>query len=125
LSRSKGSAPLDFILVAVPMVLLTLSVIGIAMNGFAKNIAQDIAVDTARYAALADQDSSTASARAIRGLGLALGRIFEPSVRVGLEESSSKCSFIATVTIKPVGLGFLSNFATIRESARAVCELQG
>lgn len=102
-----------------------MSVLGLSINGFAKNIAQDISVDAARYAALADQDASAASLRAYRGLGSLLGSIYQPNVQVSRQSSGETCSYIATVTIKPLVLGFFSYIAPIKESARAVCELQG
>jgi hypothetical protein len=107
------------------MLLLTLSVIGLNFNGFARNIAQDVAVDTARYAALADQDSSVARDRAIRGISLILPRFWAPDVQVLRMSTSSSCVYEATVSIRPLAIGFLLGFGQIRESARAVCELQG
>jgi hypothetical protein len=122
--RSRGSAPLDFILVAFPLVILTISVIGIAMNGFGKNLAQDLAVDTARFAALADQDASLAAARAYRGAGLVIARAFEPNILVTRHGQGGQCSIEAIVTLKPLALGFLTNLTQIKETALAVCELQ-
>jgi hypothetical protein len=116
---------LDFILVSVPMVLLTLSVIGIAINGFAKNVALDIAVDTARFAALADQDAVTASDRALKHLRAVLAGSFSPNVVVSRADSSESCSYEVQVTLHPLTLGFMSGILPIRETARAVCELQG
>lgn len=115
---------MDFILVSIPLVLLTLTVIGVAINGFAKNVAQDIAVETARYAALADQDAASATGRGSAGLGLILGRIFDPGVVVTRGVSNSVCVYEVTVTLKPLALGFLSGISPISESARAFCELQ-
>jgi hypothetical protein len=115
----------DFILVSIPMVLLTLSVIGISINGFAKNIAQDIAVDTARFAALADQDSTAATARAMSRLRAVLSGIFAPSAVVNRTTSSEACTYEVTVTLRPLAIGLLTVVSPIRETARAVCELQG
>jgi hypothetical protein len=115
---------LDFILVSIPILLLTLSVIGLALNGFVKNIAQDLAVDTARFAALADQDSSLANERAMSGLGLILPKSFVLEVLVRRLASSATCAYEAQITLKPISVGFLSGIAPIKESARAVCELQ-
>jgi hypothetical protein len=115
----------DFILVSIPMVFLTLSVIGISINGFAKNIAQDIAVDTARFAALADQDSTKATERALTRLRAVLSGTFSPSAVVSREISSLGCTYEVTVTLRPVAMGFLTVARPIRETARAICELQG
>lgn len=110
---------------SIPMVLLTLSVIGLAFNGFVKNIAQDVAVDTARFAALADQDSTLAKDRAMRGLSLVLPRSFVSEVSVRRLASIVPCAIEVQITLKPIAVGFLSAITPIRESARAVCELQG
>lgn len=110
---------------SVPMLLMTLSVIGLTFNGFARNIAQDVAVDAARYAALADQDSSLARDRAIRAISLLLPRSWATDVQVLRMSTSSSCVYEAKVSIKPLAIGFLLGFGQIRESARAVCELQG
>lgn len=109
---------------SIPMLLLTLSVIGLALNGFVKNIAQDTAVDTARFAALADQDSSMAEARAMTGLGLILPKAFASEVLVRRLALGASCAYEAQITLKPIAMGFLSGIAPIKESARAVCELQ-
>lgn len=109
---------------SIPMLLLTLSVIGLALNGFVKNIAQDLAVDTARFAALADQDSSLAKARAMTGLSLILPRSFVSEVLVRRLALGASCAYEAQITLKPIAIGFLSGIAPIKESARAVCELQ-
>jgi hypothetical protein len=116
---------LDFILVSIPMVFLTLSVIGISMNGFAKNIAQDVAVDTARFAALADQDSTTATERALSRLRAVLSGTFSPSAVVNRVISSEGCAYEVKVTLRPLAIGLLTVGGPIRETARAVCELQG
>jgi hypothetical protein len=106
------------------MLLLTLSVVGVAFNGFAKNIAQDVAVDTARFAALADQNSLLASERANRLLGRTLNSAFAATVQVSQSKSTGRCTYEVNVTLKPLAIGFLSGISTIKESALAVCELQ-
>lgn len=116
---------MDFILVSIPMMLLTLSVIGISINGFAKNIAQDIAVDTARFAALADQDSTTATERALTRLRAVLSGAFSPSAVVNRSVSRDVCTYQVTVTLRPLAIGFLTIVRPIRETALAICELQG
>lgn len=115
---------MDFILVSVPMVLMALSVIGIAINGFAKNVAQDIAVDTAQFAAFADQDAATSSSRALRRLDATLALDFSPNVQVSRSDAGDGCSYSVSVTLRPRAFGLLNGITTIRESARAVCEVQ-
>lgn len=115
---------MDFILVSVPMLMVALSVIGLTFNGFARNIARDVAVETARYAALADQDYTLARDRALKGLALILPRSWAPDVQVLRMSTSSICVYEAKVSIRPLAIGFLLGIAPIKESASAICELQ-
>lgn len=121
--RSRGSAPVEFILVSVPLLLMTLSTLSLSFTGFAKNIAQDVAVDTARYASLADQSALTARERAYRGLGLLLVEGFAPEVQVTRSLTDSQCEYEVTVKLKPLVVGLISENSHIEESASAVCEL--
>jgi hypothetical protein len=107
------------------MLLIALTVVGFAVNGFAKNIARDVAVETARFAALADQDASMAKDRATQSLRLVLPSSWAADVQVMAMTSRATCSFEAIVTVKPLAIGFLFGIGKIKESARAVCELQG
>jgi hypothetical protein len=116
---------LEFILVTVPMLLMSLTVVGLAINGFAKNIAQDVAVEAARFAALADQGVPAARERALQSLSRVLPKSWAPDVQVIRRSPTATCSYEATVTLKPLAIGFLLGIGTIRESAHAVCELQG
>jgi uncharacterized membrane-anchored protein len=124
LSHSEGSAPVEFVLVAVLLLLMTFSVIGVSMNGYAKNIAQDVAIDAARYAALADQGAQPAAERANRTLSLAIGSAFRPQVDVLKILSPGGCSFQATVSMVGLPLGVDSRVFSIKETASAICELQ-
>lgn len=108
---------------AVPLVLMTLSVLSISLNGFAKNVAQDIAVDAARYASLADQGASSARNRAYTGLGLLLVQGFAPEVQVTRALTGSECKYSVQVTLKPLALGLLAGIPPIEESASAICEI--
>jgi hypothetical protein len=101
-----------------------MSVIGISVNGYAKNIAQDIAIDISRYAALADQDAETAKFRAEKLLGLGIGSVFQPRVDVEKRVTSDGCSFQVGVTMVAIPLGFVTPTSFIRETAYASCELQ-
>lgn len=107
------------------MLLVTFSVIGLTFNGYAKNIAQDVAAETARYAALADEGMTSAKDRAIQGLNRMLPRSWKPDIQVTRVTSGATCLFQAEVTVKPLSFGLLLGVGTIKESARAACELQG
>lgn len=64
-SSEKGSALVDFVLMAAPFVLVPLSVVSISMNSYAQTVLQDSAIEGARFAALADQDSSSGCGRSL------------------------------------------------------------
>ncbi|MEY3845818.1 MAG: hypothetical protein RJA66_85 [Actinomycetota bacterium] len=115
---------MEFVLVSTPILLLTMSVLGISVNGYAKNIAQDIAIDTSRYAALADQDAETAKSRAQKTLELGIGSEFQPRVDVVKRVTSAGCSFQVEVDMAAIPLGFVSRASLIKETAYASCELE-
>ena len=62
--KDEGSAALDFVLVAVPMVLMALGVIAVCLSAFLLGVIRDSAVEGARFAALADQSTSSGCSRA-------------------------------------------------------------
>lgn len=75
LFRSKtdsGSAVLDFVLVSVPMLLITLGVITFCLATYSLGVIRDSAVEGARFAALADQSSDSGCDRAKALLAKAL-----------------------------------------------------
>ena len=59
-----GSAVANFVLLAAPLALLTVTVITISLSSFCALVIRDSAIEGARYAALADQDSSSGCERA-------------------------------------------------------------
>jgi Flp pilus assembly protein TadG len=65
-SSSRGSALVDFVLLAVPFVLIPFSVISLSVISYAQNVLQDSAVEGARYAALADQESARGCERSLK-----------------------------------------------------------
>lgn len=64
-SSERGSALLDFVLLAVPFALIPLSVISVSFVSYAQTVLQDSAIEGARFAALADQDSSGGCKRSL------------------------------------------------------------
>lgn len=59
-----GSAATEFVFLAAPMVLVALTTIAIGLSSFTLMIMRDSAIEAARFAALADQDSAAGCARA-------------------------------------------------------------
>jgi Flp pilus assembly protein TadG len=57
-SSERGSAVIDFVLVGVPLVLLAVTLLSISISNYAVAVMRDIAVESARYAALADKSAA-------------------------------------------------------------------
>lgn len=111
-------------LVSAPLLMLSLGVVTFALNGYAANIGQDVAIDAAHFAALADVDLSVAQQRAEENLTTALGDVFKSSVIVLKQHTEDGCRAESKVTISAVILGLLGRVVDIEEDASAVCELQ-
>ncbi|MEY4559371.1 MAG: hypothetical protein RLZ82_386 [Actinomycetota bacterium] len=56
---------MDFVFLAAPFALIPLSVISVSFVSYAQTVLQDSAIEGARYAALADQDSSAGCKRSL------------------------------------------------------------
>ena len=83
---SRGSAVVEFILVSVPLLLLSMTVVAVGLTSFAMAVLRDSAVEGARYAALADQNSSAGCTRASLLARQAIGRFAK--VTAACESSS-------------------------------------
>lgn len=110
-------------MVAVPLLLLSMSTIGITFNGFAKNIAQDVAIDAARYGALADQTVDDAESRAYASLGGVLGKRFFVEVSAIRNVNAASCYVQVSITLAPVRIGLLKSLTEIKEMGFATCEI--
>lgn len=60
----RGSAVVEFVLISAPLVLLAITSISITISAFTLMILRDSAVEGARFAALADQNSAAGCLRA-------------------------------------------------------------
>jgi hypothetical protein len=85
-----GSAVVEFVLISVPLVLLAVTTVTIALTSFVSMVIRDSAVEGARFAALADQNSDSGCLRAQQLISAALMGKFVPKVSChsldGLEE---------------------------------------
>jgi hypothetical protein len=97
---------------------------GIVANGFAKNVAQDSAIEAARFGAFADQTTQSAQARAEVALRSRLGAIFQARVLVSKVERGSDCYVKGSVELTYLAVGFLPQPIRVREEALAACELE-
>jgi hypothetical protein len=96
---------------------------GVTLNGFAKNIAQDIAIDAARFGALADQTVDDAESRAVASIQDVLGKRFVAKVSASRTVSDSSCYVVVSITLAPLQIGLLKTFTEIKEKGFATCEI--
>ena len=101
-----------------------MSIIGLAINGFAKNVAQEIAIDSARYGALADQDAFSARIYAQNLLSNPIFRLFRSEVTTSKGSTATICKVQVAVSLKTVGFGLFSTVLRVEEKSSALCEIQ-
>ena len=121
---SRGSAAVDFVLIAVPLVLLALSVLGLALVGFARNVMFDAAVEGARFGALADQTANAGCRRAEEIFSHALGGAIKPKVQCESAIVGTRSVVVVSLEAALPGLGFLPNGKSFRAVGHATSELQ-
>lgn len=114
----------EFVLISVPLVLLALSVLGVALGGFVRNVLFDSAVEGARFAALADQDVSSGCQRAQVLLLQTLGSAIKPQIFCDEALISERRLVLVSVEARIPGLGFLPNSFNLKAVAHATAELQ-
>jgi Flp pilus assembly protein TadG len=84
---SRGSAVVEFILVSVPLLLLSMTVVAVGLSSFAMAVLRDSAIEGARYAALADQNSAAGCLRASLLAKQAIGRFANVSAACDSSEA--------------------------------------
>jgi Flp pilus assembly protein TadG len=76
-SSERGSALVDFVLLTTPFILVPISVISISLITYTDAVLKDSAIEGARYAAMADQDSSAGCRRALQVAKKGVGGFLE------------------------------------------------
>jgi hypothetical protein len=123
-SDQGGAAPIDFILTALPLLALTLSVIGLGLYGYCRNVSYDIAIESARWAALADQPVSAGCELAKLELGSTLAASLSSQVRCEETITASGRMLAIAITIDFPQLGFVSAVGPIKAVGHAFAEVQ-
>ena len=123
-SDAKGSAAVDFVLISVPLVLLSLSVLGVALFGLVRNVMFDSAIEGARFAALADQNSRAGCLRAQELFIKTLGSAIKPIFLCEQTLIGSRSAIFVTIEAALPGLGFLPNDYRFKAVGHATTELQ-
>jgi hypothetical protein len=107
----------------LPLLLLWISIMGITLNGFARNIAQDVAIDAARYGALADQSADEANERAYDSIQGILGKNFSAKVSASKAVTATSCYVEVSVSLTTIPIGFLKAASEVHEVGFATCEI--
>lgn len=120
--NSQGSAALDFVLVSVPLLLLSVTVISIFSAIHVFNLLRDSVVEGARFAAMADQTASSGCERARQvfesavGPALKVDLICDSVVHLGTEyERVSARLTWQLIGVAPIGSGFFTQSKAPRE----------
>lgn len=91
-SRERGSAIADFVLVAFPMLALFVGTVSVSFASYARTVILDATIEGARFAALADQNTAAGIQRTKQLVQSSLGtalvvEVVASSVRIGSIES--------------------------------------
>lgn len=126
LQRSKsesGSAVLDFVLVAAPMLLIWVSVIGVLVHAYTLMTLRDTAIEGSRYAALADQSTVSGCDRATYLISKSFISGVKFKVNCQAFDHNGVTFEQVTVAAQLPIIGFLSSNSWLTAKARAVHEL--
>jgi Flp pilus assembly protein TadG len=91
-SKERGSAVADFVLVAFPMLALFIGTVSVSFASYARTVILDATIEGARYAALADQNTTAGIQKTKQLVRSSLGQavvinVVASSVRLGSVES--------------------------------------
>lgn len=91
-SRERGSAIADFVLVAFPMLALFIGTVTVSFASYARTVILDATIEGARFAALADQNTAAGIQKTKQLVQSSLGTalvvdVVASSVRIGSIES--------------------------------------
>ncbi len=107
------------------MLALTISVIGVALFGFCRNVAIDVAIESARWSALADQPIAAGCELAKRELAATLAASLPSRVSCDEMFTSKGRVMVVEILIDFPSLGLLSAKAPIKAVGHAFAEIQG
>jgi hypothetical protein len=120
-SREKGAAVTDFILVAFPMLAIFWATTSITLGSYARVVLLDATIEGARFAALADQDVASGIAKTQKQVTAALGK----AAVVQVEGYVSNVGDIESIRlVSTLGLAILPGRELISVSSVATREVQ-
>jgi len=92
-SRERGSAVADFVLVAFPMLALFVGTVSISFASYARTVILDATIEGARFAALADQTTSAGIEKTKQLVQSSLGQ----TVAVDVDATSFRLGSVGAV----------------------------
>lgn len=120
-SREKGSAVTDFVLVAFPMLAIFSATISITLGSYARVVLLDATIEGARFAALADQDIASGIAKTKKLVAASLG----PAARVEVEGVSTRIGTIDSIRlVSTLGVNILPGSKLLSVSSVATREVE-
>jgi Flp pilus assembly protein TadG len=120
-SREKGSAVTDFVLVAFPMLAIFSATISITLGSYARLVLLDATIEGARFAALADQDTASGIAKTKKLVAASLG----PAARVEVEGVSTRIGTIDSIRlVSTLGVNILPGSKLLSVSSVATREVE-
>jgi Flp pilus assembly protein TadG len=120
-SREKGSAVTDFVLVAFPMLAIFSATISITLGSYARVVLLDATIEGARFAALADQDIASGIAKTKKLVAASLG----PAARVEVEGVSNRIGTIDSIRlVSTLGVNILPGSKILSVSSVATREVE-
>jgi hypothetical protein len=120
----RGSAAVDFVLISAPLVLLALSVVGVALFGLVRNVMFDSAVEGARFGSLADQNGRAGCLRAQELFNKSLGSALQPIFECEQTRIGTRSVIMVSIEAAIPGLGFLPNNYRFKAVGHATSEIQ-
>jgi heme exporter protein D len=118
-SSERGSALVDFVFLAVPFALIPLSVISVSFVSYAQAVLLDSAIEGARYAALADQDSSGGCKRSLELAKKAFHGFFDMKASCSLSGQSNEGFEKVVLLAKIPVFGMITFSPELRATGRA------
>lgn len=115
----RGSAALDFILVAIPLLMVSLAQLSIFLSAFILNVIRDSAVEGARYASLADQTAEQGCARSQALVAAALGESINPVFSCQSIVEDDITLERVSISVNWIGLGAFAGIATLQAESMA------
>lgn len=124
LRLEKGSAVVDFVLVAPILLLTSVTVVAILLANFAQMVLLDSAGEGARFAAMADQSAGDGCRRAQELANSALGEVWKVQANCSIDDSAMPVSARVQLVATLPGLGFLPETIRVREVSVVALEVQ-